>query len=359
MKNIVATMLAMAAGASFAAAPTAALNHDPATYRNATQKVASDYKAAVATCAGASGNAREVCLEEAKAARARAESEAVAQYNNTAAGREKARRKVADADYALAKVRCAGMSAADQEACIGRARDAHTAAIADAKAGRNGTLAANDTSREAMLRKCEQLTGRKDTACLLENGKVAGANAAERTENAAETVADKTADTARGAVQKTKSAAEAAADRTREAASTVAQKTGRAVDAVADKTRNAAATVAQKTDRATDTVADKTRNAAATAAQKTDRATDNAADAGGKVAARTGKAVADSVITTKVKANIFKQPELSALAIHVETEKGTVMLSGFVDSKAEAEKAVQLARAVEGVNNVRSAIVVK
>ncbi len=76
-------------------------------------------------------------------------------------------------------------------------------------------------------------------------------------------------------------------------------------------------------------------------------------------ATKTGKVVADSIITTKVKADLFKEPELSAMAIHVETEKGVVMLSGFVDSKADADKAVRLAKSVEGVTQVKSAIKVK
>ena len=76
-------------------------------------------------------------------------------------------------------------------------------------------------------------------------------------------------------------------------------------------------------------------------------------------AARTGKVLADSVITTKVKADLFKEPALSAMAIHVETEKGVVMLSGFVDSKADADRAVRLAKSVEGVTQVKSAIKVK
>ncbi|QNA91150.1 BON domain-containing protein [Massilia sp. Dwa41.01b] len=70
-------------------------------------------------------------------------------------------------------------------------------------------------------------------------------------------------------------------------------------------------------------------------------------------------AASDTAITTKVKASIFKEPELKSLAIHVETEKGVVMLSGFVESKAEADKAVKAAKAVEGVTSVKSAIKVK
>ncbi|MDL2354700.1 MAG: BON domain-containing protein [Pseudomonadota bacterium] len=69
--------------------------------------------------------------------------------------------------------------------------------------------------------------------------------------------------------------------------------------------------------------------------------------------------MADSLITTKVKADIFKEPELKSMAIHVETEHGVVMLSGFVDSKADADKAVQVAKSVDGVASVKSAIKIK
>jgi osmotically-inducible protein OsmY len=88
-------------------------------------------------------------------------------------------------------------------------------------------------------------------------------------------------------------------------------------------------------------------------------AVDKTADGSERVAANTGAAVSDTAITTKVKAGLFKEPELKALDIHVETEKGVVMLSGFVDSKASAERAVRLAKDVEGVKSVKSAIKVK
>ena len=62
--TFLATLLATAVSASFAAAPTAALNHDPATYNNVTKKAAADYKAATAKCTSMSGNARMVCTTE-------------------------------------------------------------------------------------------------------------------------------------------------------------------------------------------------------------------------------------------------------------------------------------------------------
>ncbi|MFL6657711.1 MAG: BON domain-containing protein [Massilia sp.] len=119
-------------------------------------------------------------------------------------------------------------------------------------------------------------------------------------------------------------------------------------DATADRMANATATLTQKSENAADAAARNTRNAGAVVADKTEAA-----------AATTGKVVADSVITTKVKADLFKEPALSAMAIHVETEKGVVMLSGFVDSKADAERAINLAKSVEGVSQVKSAIKVK
>ena len=66
----------------------------------------------------------------------------------------------------------------------------------------------------------------------------------------------------------------------------------------------------------------------------------------------TGEYMDDSLITTKVKTAIFNEPGLKVSQISVETYKGVVQLSGFVDSAADAKKAVELAQAVKGVTNV-------
>jgi hyperosmotically inducible protein len=334
--TFLATLLATAVSASFAAAPTAALNHDPATYNNVTKKAAADYKAATAKCTAMTGNAKTVCTEEAKAARAHAEVDAVAQYNNTPAGRVKARTAVANADFSLAKAKCGDMTGADKDACMANATSVHTAAVADAKSDR--ALAANaadtttsgDATKAAAIDKCAQVAGQPKTGCLIDNA------------------AGNTRDAAAGAADRTRNAAAVAADKTRNAASTVVEKTKEVASTAVDKTKEVASSAA-----------DKTRNATAVVAGKTDRATDRAADTGSAATQKTGAAVADSVITTKVKADIFKEPELKSMAIHVETEKGVVMLSGFVDSKADADKAVRLAKGVDGVSNVKSAIKVK
>jgi osmotically-inducible protein OsmY len=73
----------------------------------------------------------------------------------------------------------------------------------------------------------------------------------------------------------------------------------------------------------------------------------------------TGEYVDDSVITTKVKTAFAEDPQVKATEVKVETFKGTVQLSGFVDSKTSAERAVQLAREVKGVKSVKDDTVVR
>ncbi|MFC3111380.1 BON domain-containing protein [Undibacterium arcticum] len=73
----------------------------------------------------------------------------------------------------------------------------------------------------------------------------------------------------------------------------------------------------------------------------------------------TGEYLDDTAITTKVKAAIFNEPGLKSAEINVETFKGVVQLSGFVSSKADSEKAAQVAREVKGVTSVKNDIRMK
>ena len=68
----------------------------------------------------------------------------------------------------------------------------------------------------------------------------------------------------------------------------------------------------------------------------------------------TGEYFDDTVITTKVKTAIFNEPSLKSAEINVETFKGVVQLSGFVSSRANIDKAVEVARSVKGVTSVRN-----
>lgn len=76
--------------------------------------------------------------------------------------------------------------------------------------------------------------------------------------------------------------------------------------------------------------------------------------ASGQGKSSTGEYIDDSVITTRVKAAIFNEPTLKAAEINVETFKGEVQLSGFINSKEDMDKAVELTRSISGVDSVKN-----
>jgi len=72
-----------------------------------------------------------------------------------------------------------------------------------------------------------------------------------------------------------------------------------------------------------------------------------------------GTEIDDAVLTTKVKSALFADAEIKSFDLKVETRKGAVQLSGFVDNQAQVERAIAATRAVEGVQNVENAIALK
>jgi osmotically-inducible protein OsmY len=68
----------------------------------------------------------------------------------------------------------------------------------------------------------------------------------------------------------------------------------------------------------------------------------------------TGQYVDDAVITTSIKKAIFQEPTLKVAEINVETFKGDVQLSGFVNSKEDINTAVRVAGAVNGVKSIKN-----
>ena len=62
----------------------------------------------------------------------------------------------------------------------------------------------------------------------------------------------------------------------------------------------------------------------------------------------------DATITTRVKTALLNDPQVGALKIDVNTAQGVVTLSGSARNKEEEQKAVQLARGIQGVKDVRS-----
>jgi len=69
-----------------------------------------------------------------------------------------------------------------------------------------------------------------------------------------------------------------------------------------------------------------------------------------------GETIDDATITTRVKTSFVNDPAVGAMRIDVDTFKGIVTLSGRVKSKQEEQKAIELARKIRGVVDVKSTL---
>lgn len=72
-----------------------------------------------------------------------------------------------------------------------------------------------------------------------------------------------------------------------------------------------------------------------------------------------GNSVDDRIITTKVKSALLTGPNVKSFDIAVVTRKGEVQLSGFIDSQAQIDEAIAIARTVEGVTSVNNEMSIK
>lgn len=72
-----------------------------------------------------------------------------------------------------------------------------------------------------------------------------------------------------------------------------------------------------------------------------------------------GTEIDDTVVTTKVKSALFADPDIKSFDLKVETRKGAVQLSGFVDSQAQIDQAITIAHKVAGVTSVGNEMNIK
>ena len=72
-----------------------------------------------------------------------------------------------------------------------------------------------------------------------------------------------------------------------------------------------------------------------------------------------GTQIDDTVVTTRVKSALLADPDIKSLDLKVETRKGAVQLSGFVDNQGQIDRAIAATRAVAGVESVENGISIK
>ncbi len=108
---------------------------------------------------------------------------------------------------------------------------------------------------------------------------------------------------------------------------------------------------AEKAGKKIDQVTENVSTSVSNTADKVDQTVTKQANTAGQV-------IDDTTITTKVKSALFNEPDMQSMKITVVTEKGIVILSGPADSQAKINKAIKLAGAVDGVQSVKSRLVV-
>ncbi len=146
---------------------------DKTAYDSAKASAKSAYEATKAKCDAMNGNAKDICVAEAKASRTRTDEEAEAGYKNTPKARAHAINEIAEADYKVAKERCDDKTGNDKDVCVKVAKAAMVKAKADAKATKKGTEARMDASKDkreadykVAAEKCDAMSGDAKDGCV-------------------------------------------------------------------------------------------------------------------------------------------------------------------------------------------------
>lgn len=142
-------------------------------YSAQKSRIEADYKNARKACDGVSGNAKDVCVEEAKAKEKVAKAELEFQSDATARNRQQLAETKADAAYNVAKERCDDLAGNPKDVCVKEAKATRAKALADAKANKEVSAARSDAAddkRDAeykvAVEKCDALAGDAKASCI-------------------------------------------------------------------------------------------------------------------------------------------------------------------------------------------------
>lgn len=152
---------------------TQAMAMDKAQHKAEKERIEATYKTDKAACDSMSGNAKDVCVQEAKAREKVAKAELEASFTGKPRDQEKLAKVKADTSYEVAKEKCDDKAGNDKDVCVKEAKAAKEKAMADIKATKKSTSAradAADDKRDAQYKvareKCDALAGDAKDACI-------------------------------------------------------------------------------------------------------------------------------------------------------------------------------------------------
>ena len=153
------------------AAQAATMNK--AEYKADKARISADYKADKAACASLAGNAKDICVEEAKAKESVARAELEYSYSGKSGDQTKVLEAKAKSAYAVAKEKCDDQAGNAKDVCVKEAKAVEVKALADAKMGKQiheARKEASEDKRDAdykvAVEKCDAMAGAAKTSCI-------------------------------------------------------------------------------------------------------------------------------------------------------------------------------------------------
>jgi hypothetical protein len=144
-----------------------------ADYQASKTRISADYKADKAACASFADNAKDICVEEAKAKEKVARAELEYGYSGKSADRNKVLVAKAESAYAVAKERCDDKAGNDKDVCVKEAKAIEVKALADARMGKQIGEAKKDAAEDKLdadynvaAQKCDALAGDAKASCI-------------------------------------------------------------------------------------------------------------------------------------------------------------------------------------------------
>ncbi len=144
-----------------------------ADYDASKSRISTDFKSSKAACATLSGNAKDVCVEQAKAREKVALAELEYGYTGKAADQTKVLEAKAKSSYAVAKEKCDDLAGNAKDVCVKEAQAVEAKALADAKLGKQVSEARSDANADkrdadykVAAEKCDALAGEAKSGCI-------------------------------------------------------------------------------------------------------------------------------------------------------------------------------------------------
>src|SRR5512140_1219057 len=173
MNKLLTLKVSLVAAAMLALPVAHAATMTKADYKTGKTRISADYKADKAACAALAGNTKDICQQEAKAKEKVARAELEYDYTGKASDRNKVLVAKAESAYAVAREKCDDQAGNAKDVCVKEAKAVEVKALADAKLGKKIGEARKETvddkrnaDYKVAAEKCDAMAGDAKASCI-------------------------------------------------------------------------------------------------------------------------------------------------------------------------------------------------